>query len=177
MYYLKIIDNYMLILIRYMSTMGLVKNPKQRRTNKPKSPALRGCPQKRAIVIKSFETTPRKPNSAKRRVAKVRLSNRNKLNVYFEGMGFNRLQPHSVILVRGKGPRDLPGVRYHASRGVLDFPALAGRCKGRSKYGTKRSKLSETVLALKAQYTKFQKYRFLQYACKKNRNMTQGLSY
>ena len=92
-------------------------------------------------------------------------------------MGSNRLQPHSVILVRGKGPRDLPGVRYHAVRGVLDFPSLLTRCKGRSKYGTKRPKLSENALALKAEYTKFQKYKFLQYSCKKNRNLTSDQNY
>lgn len=149
--------------------MGLIRNPRKRCKNKSKSPALQGCPQKRAIVIKSFETTPRKPNSAKRRVAKVRLSNRYRLNVYLEGMGFNRLQPHSVILVRGRGPRDLPGVRYHAVRGVQDFPALIGRCKGRSKYGTKRSKVSENPY--KIQLTKFQKYRFLQYTCKLNKRV------
>lgn len=152
-----------------MSTMGLIRNPRKRCKNKSKSPALQGNPQKRAIVIKSFETTPRKPNSAKRRVAKVRLSNRYKLNVYLEGMGFNRLQPHSVILVRGRGPRDLPGVRYHAVRGVQDFPALAARCKGRSKYGTKRPKVSENPY--KIQLTKFQKYRFLQYGCKLNKRV------
>lgn len=151
-----------------MSTIGFIRsNPRQRKPHKSKSPALRCCPQKRAIVIKSFETTPRKPNSAKRRVAKVRLSNRRRLNVYLEGMGFNKLQPHSVILVRGKGPRDLPGVRYHAIRGVQDFPALMGRCKGRSKYGTKRPKMSESLF--KVTLTKFQKRRFLIYSCRDNK--------
>jgi small subunit ribosomal protein S12 len=151
-------------MFKLMSTIGLIKNPKQRRAHKSKAPALKCCPQKRAIVIKSFETTPRKPNSAKRRVAKVRLSNRRTLNVYLEGMSFNKLQPHSVVLVRGRGPRDLPGVRYHAIRGVLDFPPLMARCKGRSKYGTKQRKSTEVKKFL----DKFQKYRFLQYSCKKN---------
>jgi small subunit ribosomal protein S12 len=153
-----------------MLTIGLVRKPKQRRIHKSKAPALRRCPQKKAIVIKSFETTPRKPNSAKRRVAKVRLSTRKKLNVYLEGIGTNKLSPHSVILVRGRGPRDLPGVRYHAIRGLLDFSALVARCKGRSKYGAKRRK--NTGYDFKKYWTKFQKYRLLQYKCRKNSYFT-----
>lgn len=149
-----------------MSTSGFIRsNPRQRRAHKSKAPALCGCPQKRAIVIRSFETTPRKPNSAKRRVAKVRLTSRFKLNIYFEGMGFNKLQPHSVVLVRGRGPRDLPGVRYHAIRGVRDFPALAARTKGRSKYGTKRPTQEKSTVTL----TKEQKRQFLMYNCRKNK--------
>lgn len=145
-----------------MITFSLVKYPKKRASYKSKAPALQGCPQKRAVVIKSFETTPRKPNSAKRRVAKVVLSNQKRINVYLEGMGLNKLQPHSVVLVRGRGPRDLPGVRYHAIRGVKDFVALtASRTKGRSKYGVK--KLAELREKLEKG-----RHRFLQYTCRKN---------
>lgn len=153
-----------------MSTIGLIRNPRKRRANKSKSPALKCCPQKRAVVIKSFDTTPRKPNSAKRKVAKVRLSNKRKLNVYLEGMGTNRLQAHSVILVRGRGPRDLPGVRYHAIRGIYDFPPIVLRSKGRSKYATKKPQSLIDTTIDKSQLTKFQKYRFLQYKhCKDNK--------
>jgi len=145
-----------------MISFNFVKYPRQRAPHKSKAPALRGCPQKRAVVIKSFETTPRKPNSAKRRVAKVVLSNKARINVYLEGMGLNKLQPHSVVLVRGRGPRDLPGVRYHAIRGVKDFvPLSAARTKGRSKYGVKR------VGGTRAKSEKGQ-HRFLQYDCRFN---------
>lgn len=146
-----------------IALIKFVKHPRQREANKSKSPALRGCPQKRAIVIKSFDTTPRKPNSAKRRVAKVRLSNKLRLNVYLEGESINKLNPHSVILVRGRGPRDLPGVRYHAIRGVKDFIRLETRRNGRSKYGTRRSKLSVEAEMLIIKRTTDQKKRFLIY--------------
>ena len=145
-----------------MVNFNYIKYPKKRAQYKSKSPALRGCPQKRAVVVKSFETTPRKPNSAKRRVAKVVLSNWNRINVYLEGMGLNKLQPHSVVLVRGRGPRDLPGVRYHAIRGVKDFvPLTIVRTKGRSKYGVK--KVAATKVKLAKGF-----HRFLQYRCKRN---------
>ena len=144
-----------------MVQFNRIKYPRIRCTNKSKAPALRFCPQKRAVVIKSFQTTPRKPNSAQRRVAKVCLSNFIKVNVYLEGMGTNKLQPHSVVLVRGRGPRDLPGVRYHAIRGVKDFLALTIRTKGRSKYGIKKPKylLNKNTRIL----------RFLQYGVEKNK--------
>jgi len=121
------------------STAGLPRKPRQRRPMKPHSPALKHCPQLRAIVKKSFITTPRKPNSAKRATAKVVICRTRKLvDIYLEGESFNRLNPHSVVLVRGRGPRDLPGVNYHAIRGKGDFPPLLNRRKCRSKYGAKR---------------------------------------
>lgn len=135
-----------------ITTIGLARKPRCRRDNKSRAPALRGCPQKRAWVIRSFETTPRKPNSAKRKVAKVRLSNRRRLDLYLEGMGFNRLPPHSLVLVRGRGPRDTPGVRYHAIRGVYDFPALKNRRKRRSKYGAKRHEVLDKAKRLALPY-------------------------
>lgn len=127
------------------STGGLMlRQIKQRRPFKSPSPALKGCPQKAAIVKKSFITTPRKPNSAKRKVAKVVFKKTRKVvDIYLEGMEFNRLNPHSVVLVRGRGPRDTPGVNYHAIRGKGDFPPLLHRRKGRSKYGAKQPKLVE----------------------------------
>lgn len=156
-----------------MVNFNLVKYPKQRRKHKSKAPALKNCPQKRAVVIKSFEVTPRKPNSARRRVAKVCLSNHARTNVYLEGIGTNKLQPHSVVLVRGRGPRDLPGVRYHAIRGVKDFPALTNRTKGRSKYGIKRQKPDQPVAKKVPGKTtpttsRLTPPRFLQYTCRKN---------
>jgi small subunit ribosomal protein S12 len=145
-----------------MVNFSFVKYPRKRACYKSKAPALQGCPQKRAVVIKSFETTPRKPNSAKRRVAKVFLSNLKRINVYLEGMGLNKLQPHSVVLVRGRGPRDLPGVRYHAIRGVKDFvPLTSVRTKARSKYGVKKS--ADTREKLEKGF-----HRFLQYPCRKH---------
>ena len=155
-----------------MSTIGFIKWIKQRGPHKSRAPSLEKCPQKRAIVIKSFETTPRKPNSARRRVAKVRFCNSWIKNVYLEGIGFNKLPAHSVILVRGRGPRDLPGVRYHAIRGLKDFPALITRCKGRSKYGTKQPQVEKKISVVNswgAENYKL-KYRLLQYQeCIKNR--------
>ena len=122
-----------------MTTMGLIRKLKQRRPYKSRSPALYGNPQQSGIVKKSFITTPRKPNSAKRRIAKVILRRTRRIvDIYLEGIDFNKLNPHSLVLVRGKGPRDLPGVNYHAIRGKGDFPPLSNRRKGRSKYGAKR---------------------------------------
>ena len=121
-----------------MSFQYWLKHPRLRKPNKSRSPALSFCPQKKGVVIKSFDTTPRKPNSARRKTAKVRLSNRRQIHVYFEGIGLNRLQAHSVVLVRGRGPRDLPGVRYHAIRGHFDLPALLSYRHARSKYGVKK---------------------------------------
>lgn len=145
-----------------MVNFSYIKRNRHRTVYKSKAPALKGCPQKRAVVIRSFETTPRKPNSAKRRVAKVTLSNWRRVNVYLEGMGLNKLQPHSVVLVRGKGPRDLPGVRYHAIRGVKDFVALTSvRAKGRSKYGVKKPQESKKK-SIKGVH------KFLQYKCRFN---------
>ena len=155
-----------------MSTMGLIRNPRKRRLNKPHSPALQKNPQQSAIVKKSFITTPRKPNSAKRKVAKVVIRRTRKVvDIYLEGMEFNKLNPHSMVLVRGRGPRDLPGVNYHAIRGRGDFPPLLHRRKGRSKYGAKQPssmhKVKEVSSPVPGQrmslYAKSVKYRFLKY--------------
>ncbi len=114
---------------------------KQRRANKEKtkSPALAACPQKRGVCTRVYTTTPKKPNSALRKVAKVRLSNGFEVISYIPGVGHN-LQEHSVVLIRGGRVKDLPGVRYHIVRGVLDTQGVAGRLNSRSKYGAKRPK-------------------------------------
>ncbi|MFZ8833273.1 MAG: 30S ribosomal protein S12 [Candidatus Caldipriscus sp.] len=110
--------------------------PKKR---KSKSPALEGCPQKRGTCIRVYTTTPKKPNSALRKVAKVRLSNGKEVIAYIPGIGHN-LQEHSVVLVRGGRVKDLPGVKYHIVRGVYDAAGVANRRNSRSKYGAKRPK-------------------------------------
>jgi len=118
--------------------MGLIRKRRQRPPHKTRSPALQRCPQHTAIVKKSFIVTPRKPNSARRKVAKVFIKRTKRtVDIYLEGMDYNKLNPHSVVLVRGKGPRDTPAVNYHAIRGKGDFPPLLNRRKGRSKYGVK----------------------------------------
>ena len=104
-----------------------------------KSPALDSCPQKRGVCTRVYTTTPKKPNSALRKVAKVRLSNGYEVISYIPGIGHN-LQEHSVVLIRGGRVKDLPGVRYHIVRGVLDLQGVNGRLRSRSKYGTKRPK-------------------------------------
>lgn len=157
-----------------MSTMGLIRKPRQRRPFKSHSPALKGCPQHRAIVKKSFITTPRKPNSAKRKVAKVFIPRtRRTVDIYLEGMDFNKLNPHSVVLVRGKGPRDTPGVNYHAIRGQGDFPALLNRRKGRSKYGAKRlvKPVKHVFVPFATVREKKAKYRYLNYGYALNRRL------
>jgi small subunit ribosomal protein S12 len=106
---------------------------------KTKSPALRACPQKRGVCTRVYTTTPKKPNSALRKVARVRLTNSIEVTTYIPGEGHN-LQEHSVVLIRGGRVKDLPGVRYHIIRGVIDAQGVAGRNKSRSKYGTKRQK-------------------------------------
>jgi small subunit ribosomal protein S12 len=114
---------------------------KQRRANKDKtkSPALDSCPQRRGVCTRVYTTTPKKPNSALRKVAKVRLSNGFEVISYIPGVGHN-LQEHSVVLIRGGRVKDLPGVRYHIVRGVLDTQGVAGRLNSRSKYGAKKPK-------------------------------------
>jgi small subunit ribosomal protein S12 len=112
------------------------RNPKKR---KSRSPALEGCPQKRGVCIRVYTTTPKKPNSALRKVAKVRLSNGKEVIAYIPGIGHN-LQEHSVVLVRGGRVKDLPGVKYHIVRGVYDAAGVANRRNSRSKYGTKKPK-------------------------------------
>ena len=117
----------------------LIKSERSVQKNKTKSPALVACPQRRGVCTRVYTTTPKKPNSALRKVAKVRLSNRFEVISYIPGIGHN-LQEHSVVLIRGGRVKDLPGVRYHIVRGVLDLQGVNGRLRGRSKYGTKRPK-------------------------------------
>ena len=106
---------------------------------KTKSPALKGSPQKRGVCTRVYTTTPKKPNSALRKVARVRLTNGIEVTTYIPGEGHN-LQEHSVVLIRGGRVKDLPGVRYHVIRGVIDAQGVSGRNKSRSKYGTKKQK-------------------------------------
>jgi small subunit ribosomal protein S12 len=108
-------------------------------TTKSKSPALDNCPQKRGVCTRVYTTTPKKPNSALRKVAKVRLTNKTEVISYIPGEGHN-LQEHSIVLIRGGRVKDLPGVRYHIVRGTLDTAGVNNRKKSRSKYGTKRPK-------------------------------------
>jgi len=118
----------------------LIRNRRRAVKVKSKSPALESCPQRRGVCTRVFTTTPKKPNSALRKVARVRLSNGFEVSSYIPGVGHN-LQEHSVVLIRGGRVKDLPGVRYHIVRGVLDTQGVqGGRNKGRSKYGTKRPK-------------------------------------
>jgi len=106
---------------------------------KTKSPALKRCPQKRGVCVRVYTSTPKKPNSAIRKVARVRLTNGMEVTTYIPGVGHN-LQEHSIVLVRGGRVKDLPGVRYHIVRGTLDAAGVANRKQGRSKYGAKRPK-------------------------------------
>ena len=106
---------------------------------KSKSRALDSCPQKRGVCVRVYTTTPKKPNSAMRKVARVRLTNQKEVNAYIPGEGHN-LQEHSVVLIRGGRVKDLPGVRYHIIRGTYDTQGVNGRMQGRSKYGTKKAK-------------------------------------
>jgi small subunit ribosomal protein S12 len=117
----------------------LVRYGRKPKKRKSKSPALDGCPQKRGTCIRVYTTTPKKPNSALRKVAKVRLSNGKEVIAYIPGIGHN-LQEHSVVLVRGGRVKDLPGVKYHIVRGVYDAAGVANRRNSRSKYGTKKPK-------------------------------------
>lgn len=117
----------------------LIRRRRQAQKYKSKSPALTSCPQRRGVCTRVFTTTPKKPNSALRKVARVRLSNSFEVNSYIPGIGHN-LQEHSVVLVRGGRVKDLPGVRYHIVRGVLDTQGVANRMRGRSKYGAKKPK-------------------------------------
>lgn len=123
-----------------MPTIGqLVKQGRTLATSKTKSPALKSCPQKRGVCIRVYTTTPKKPNSALRKVARVRLTNGMEVTTYIPGVGHN-LQEHSIVLIRGGRVKDLPGVRYHIVRGTLDTVGVANRKQGRSKYGAKRPK-------------------------------------
>ena len=117
----------------------LIRKSRQAQKYKSKAPALEKCPQRRGVCTRVFTTTPKKPNSALRKVARVRLSNGFEVNSYIPGIGHN-LQEHSVVLVRGGRVKDLPGVRYHIVRGVLDTQGVQNRMRSRSKYGAKRPK-------------------------------------
>ncbi|MBI3178083.1 MAG: 30S ribosomal protein S12 [Deltaproteobacteria bacterium] len=115
----------------------LIRRGRKKPLAKNKAPALEGCPQKRGVCVRVYTTTPKKPNSALRKVARVRLTNGFEVTTYIPGVGHN-LQEHSVILLRGGRVKDLPGVRYHIIRGTLDAVGVDGRRQGRSKYGAKR---------------------------------------
>ncbi|HUQ03532.1 MAG TPA: 30S ribosomal protein S12 [Kofleriaceae bacterium] len=117
----------------------LVRQGRKQVKTKTASPALKSCPQKRGVCTRVYTTTPKKPNSALRKVARVRLTNAMEVTSYIPGEGHN-LQEHSVVLIRGGRVKDLPGVRYHIIRGTLDTTGVANRKQGRSKYGTKRPK-------------------------------------
>nr|YP_010700376.1 ribosomal protein S12 [Flexiglena variabilis]WCH63509.1 ribosomal protein S12 [Flexiglena variabilis] len=117
----------------------LIKNQRKKINKKNKSPALKLCPQRRGVCTRVYTTTPKKPNSALRKVSRVRLSSGFEVTAYIPGTGHN-LQEHSVVLIRGGRVKDLPGVRYHIIRGCLDAAGVKNRKQGRSKYGSKRSK-------------------------------------
>ena len=117
----------------------LVRKGRKKVVKKSKSASLVGCPQKRGVCTRVYTTTPKKPNSAMRKVARVRLTNGIELNAYIPGEGHN-LQEHSIVLVRGGRVKDLPGVRYHIVRGALDTAGVEGRLQRRSKYGAKKAK-------------------------------------
>ena len=117
----------------------LIRLGRTQKSKKSKSPALGGCPQRRGVCLQVKTMTPKKPNSALRKIARVRLSNKVEVTSYIPGEGHN-LQEHSIVLVRGGRVKDLPGVRYHTVRGTLDASGVGNRKKSRSKYGTKKAK-------------------------------------
>ncbi|MBI2119068.1 MAG: 30S ribosomal protein S12 [Elusimicrobia bacterium] len=121
------------------TTLQLIRNPREKTFWKTKAPALENCPQKRGVCTRVYTTTPKKPNSALRKVARVKLSNAMEVTAYIPGVGHN-LQEHSIVLIRGGRVKDLPGVRYHIIRGTLDTAGVVDRKQGRSKYGAKRPK-------------------------------------
>lgn len=117
----------------------LIRKGRQAKKYKSKSPALERCPQKRGVCTRVFTTTPKKPNSAMRKVARIRLTNNIEVTGYIPGIGHN-LQEHSIVLIRGGRVKDLPGVRYHVIRGSLDCEGVQERLQGRSKYGSRKPK-------------------------------------
>jgi len=117
----------------------LVRNARKKIVHKKNTPALQGCPFKRGVCTRVYTTTPKKPNSALRKVARVRLTNGFEVSAYIPGEGHN-LQEHSIVVIRGGRVKDLPGIRYHIVRGVLDTQGVANRKQSRSKYGAKRPK-------------------------------------
>ena len=124
----------------------LVRKGRTKIQDKSKAPALDACPQRRGVCVRVYTTTPKKPNSAMRKVARVRLTNGKEVNAYIPGEGHN-LQAHSIVLIRGGRVKDLPGVRYHLVRGTLDAAGVNGRLQGRSKYGAKRPKKGAAAAA------------------------------
>ncbi|MDE7073944.1 MAG: 30S ribosomal protein S12 [Odoribacter sp.] len=126
----------------------LVRKGRVKIQDKSKAPALDACPQRRGVCVRVYTTTPKKPNSAMRKVARVRLTNGKEVNAYIPGEGHN-LQEHSIVLIRGGRVKDLPGVRYHLIRGTLDAAGVTGRCQGRSKYGAKRPKPGQAAAPAK----------------------------
>lgn len=120
----------------------LIRKGRTKQTTKTKSRALQSCPQRRGVCTRVYTTTPKKPNSALRKVARVRLTNGIEVTSYIPGIGHN-LQEHSIVMIRGGRVKDLPGVRYHVIRGVLDAVGVEGRTQSRSKYGTKRPKIKK----------------------------------
>jgi len=122
----------------------LVRKGRQAKKYKSKSPALERCPQKRGVCTRVFTTTPKKPNSAMRKVARIRLTNNIEVTGYIPGIGHN-LQEHSIVLIRGGRIKDLPGVRYHVIRGSLDCEGVQDRMRGRSKYGSRKPKQKKVV--------------------------------
>jgi small subunit ribosomal protein S12 len=117
----------------------LIRNPREKKKRSQRRPALQRCPQKKGVCIKLVTRTPKKPNSAIRKLALLRLSNKRRIYGYIPGEGKHSLQEHSVVLVRGGRVKDLPGIKYKLVRGVYDFEGLKGRKKGRSKYGAKKA--------------------------------------
>ncbi|CAM5999093.1 unnamed protein product [Sphagnum balticum] len=115
----------------------LIRKARKKLTKKPKAPALKSCPQRRGICLRVYTVTPKKPNSALRKVARVRLTSGFEVTAYIPGIGHN-LQEHAVVLVRGGRVKDLPGVRYHIVRGSIDTAGVKNRVQGRSKYGVKK---------------------------------------
>jgi small subunit ribosomal protein S12 len=126
-------------LIKVPTINQLVRKGRQEIKSRTKSPALNSCPQKRGVCVRVYTSTPKKPNSALRKVARVRLTNGIEVTTYIPGVGHN-LQEHSIVMIRGGRVKDLPGVRYHVVRGTLDAIGVEGRRKSRSKYGAKRPK-------------------------------------
>ncbi len=117
----------------------LIRLGRSKKRTRPKAPALQSCPQKRGVCTRVSTTTPKKPNSALRKIARVKLTTGTEVTAYIPGVGHN-LQEHSIVLIRGGRVKDLPGVRYHIIRGVLDTAGVDGRKQGRSLYGAKRPK-------------------------------------
>ena len=117
----------------------LIRNGRGKKRSRPKAPALQACPQKRGVCTQVKTTTPKKPNSALRKIARIKLTNGVEVTGYIPGVGHN-LQEHSIVMIRGGRVKDLPGVRYHIIRGVLDAAGVDGRKQGRSLYGAKRPK-------------------------------------